>query len=480
MTRYRGSRIRRMFPTMCLVGGLAVATGACPREVEPTFPFEPKMKMSATAAALSVGGGGCDQVYCGGNTSFIGGFPLDELDLSGRLPNSGGFYYRGVRKGKLRGDKLAVVGGEFAIEDGGTTYAGRDVIGWRIQVQHKPRCTSSVFRYRMLESFNSILRRTCPQCKAPLDRRDVLALRGELSVARLDPWPTMWEIEIQNVYKVLHWPVTWEECSAVFEEFGLREGEGVTLAALQRDHDLRRTDVVNVTADQLRMCFVTAYDLVVHRPTMGPRAVGHYLCKPQRSWGSYWRHDVPPATVRVDGVGRSEEYEVLPWWKKTFAAVLAGDEVYDTTTGDVLGTWHGAASLGTGWFSIGCAGSAVGKLQLLRYDPQPVEQKYATKSSERQAALKMLTAKYCARVAGTQATDSGTPLLWENDRKWFQPPQHECEEGGWSAQGAQPRGCPRESPKAVAAMSACAGSTAPAGKDWQSFVPQSDQRFVAE
>jgi hypothetical protein len=94
---------------------------------------------------------------------------------------------------------------------------------------------------------------------------------------------------------------------------------------------------------------------------------------------------------------------------ETYALLVEGER-YDP----VAKTVQAADVSDEDWFNIACAGSALSKMVLMRYDPRIAPGSvYHTTPQERQATLKMLTADYCG--TGRSFTVSGHPLLWEND-----------------------------------------------------------------
>jgi hypothetical protein len=119
---------------------------------------------------------------------------------------------------------------------------------------------------------------------------------------------------------------------------------------------------------------VPSYDLVAEKgPELQPE---HHLCKPA------------PWTLSIINLPFGE--------KTTHALVLQGESYSQAAT---------VAHTGDNWFNIGCAGSGVAKLRLLGFDP--MRKKEAT--GERQATLKMITAKYCGSRSWTR---DGTVLVF--------------------------------------------------------------------
>ena len=73
-----------------------------------------------------------------------------------------------------------------------------------------------------------------------------------------------------------------------------------------------------------------------------------------------------------------------------------------------------APILDLAWFNLGCAGSALAKLQLIGHTEAAKANGYNTTILERQTALKMITADYTGK--GTAFTIAGQPLDWMDDR----------------------------------------------------------------
>lgn len=145
------------------------------------------------------------------------------------------------------------------------------------------------------------------------------------------------------------------------------------------------------------------------------KAVRHeYVCPEVSAW--HWEtHDVrsPMTWERDDSPHAGKTYQVLPWEQQVGRfAVLVKGETYDPDTATVAVT----GSEGRPWFNIACAGTALSKMKLLGYDPEDTQ--YPTKWEQRQATLKMITARYCGSMSFTEA---GQPLIWQNAQKWFRP-----------------------------------------------------------
>jgi hypothetical protein len=139
-----------------------------------------------------------------------------------------------------------------------------------------------------------------------------------------------------------------------------------------------------------------------------------YVCPAVSTWG--WEEHSAPRVVA--GVGATPDvFPVLPWKKSSRYAVLVKGETYAPSTATV--TPH--TRDGTRWFNIACVGTALAKMKLLGYDPETTG-RHATTWKQRQATLKMLTARYCKEQEKLSFTQTGQPLVWQNMRQWFPSP----------------------------------------------------------
>jgi hypothetical protein len=127
-----------------------------------------------------------------------------------------------------------------------------------------------------------------------------------------------------------------------------------------------------------------------------------YVCPEVSAWG--WETHKAPEAIKG--------YQVLSWQNPDQYAVLVKGETYDPNEATVA--LKGKA--GQPWFNIACAGTAIAKMKLMGYDPE--ETKYPTRSGQRQATLKMITARYCGSMS---FTENGQPLIWQNALTWFRP-----------------------------------------------------------
>lgn len=113
------------------------------------------------------------------------------------------------------------------------------------------------------------------------------------------------------------------------------------------------------------------------------------------------------------------------------AFVFTGDR-YDSATRTVTAASY--AQAGT-FFNIGCVGSSIAKLLLMRHATASSDSTHFTSAAQRQALLKMYTSDICP--AGGAFTVAGTPLHYENPPKWFALTGFEASlEGFWGPNGA--------------------------------------------
>lgn len=81
-------------------------------------------------------------------------------------------------------------------------------------------------------------------------------------------------------------------------------------------------------------------------------------------------------------------------------ALLIVGERYDLDTAEVVRDPDGGR-----WFNIACQGGALAKMRLLGYDPE----REPARVDERQATLKMITARYCDEISYTEV---GVVIQW--------------------------------------------------------------------
>jgi ADYC domain len=119
------------------------------------------------------------------------------------------------------------------------------------------------------------------------------------------------------------------------------------------------------------------------------------------------------------------------------SVVFEGDRI-DGARKSIDGTWQ------PDWFSIGCAGTALGKLYMLR---ETTVSSPSPDLARHRATLKMLVADYCG--TGVAFTVAGEPLFWRSPPRMDYPgaeavPAYPYEiEARWTAEGAACLGTPR-------------------------------------
>ena len=103
-------------------------------------------------------------------------------------------------------------------------------------------------------------------------------------------------------------------------------------------------------------------------------------------------------------------------WDRRFEAILFTGDRYDGATKQI---WTVGGDDTTGWFNIGCAGSALAKLHLNRHTTAGAKAPYDAKVDARQSLLNAFTANLCG--TGTAFTEPGMPLRWINAAGWKSP-----------------------------------------------------------
>jgi hypothetical protein len=189
--------------------------------------------------------------------------------------------------------------------------------------------------------------------------------------------------------------------------------------------EIRRVAHVGLFREPRGSAYATAYELV------SPASNPPHLCPEKRPWA--W--DTGP-TVAADGT------PLMPWNRQGRYAFLVGGETYEAWSASV-DMWGSAAAP---WFNIACAGTALSKMKLMGYDPQ--DSTSPTTPEQRQATLKMLTARYCWGRRELAFTVEGTPLVWQNADYWFDPLVHDdgtigTLEAVWNQDGAICLNAPR-------------------------------------
>ena len=97
-----------------------------------------------------------------------------------------------------------------------------------------------------------------------------------------------------------------------------------------------------------------------------------------------------------------------------YDAILFSGDRYDRLTKTVVATGRPT----TGWFNIGCAGTALPKLVLNRLTNATDDAAHQSSPSQRQAALRAITATYCPD-SGVSYTYDGVDLLYTNAPDWM-------------------------------------------------------------
>lgn len=92
------------------------------------------------------------------------------------------------------------------------------------------------------------------------------------------------------------------------------------------------------------------------------------------------------------------------WHTPTRHAIVVRGETYDGTDATVALSGSAAAD----WFNIACAGTAIAKMRLLGLAPLDP----SSSPEQRQATLKMITARYCG---SDSFTEPGMPVLWRSE-----------------------------------------------------------------
>ena len=156
------------------------------------------------------------------------------------------------------------------------------------------------------------------------------------------------------------------------------------------------------------------------------------LCEEVPSWGFEGMSFQPPHHVKgAFGSRRTER-----WTSPTASAVLVAGEVYDYKRATVVEPTPPGR-----WFNVACAGSAIGKMKLMGYDPATHKTAWKTERWQRQATLKMITASYCKVANEMRFTKTGQKLAFQNRAGWFDPWSRVVAEDGqieafWGEDGA--------------------------------------------
>ncbi len=162
--------------------------------------------------------------------------------------------------------------------------------------------------------------------------------------------------------------------------------------------------------------YVIEYQRLAHGNAVPVKGQGEknrpHLCQKVPSWGFEGMSFKPPEQVKGPFGHRQTER----WTSPTASAVLVSGEVYDYKNATVVKPTPPGR-----WFNIACAGSAIGKMKLMGYDPATHKSEWKTERWQRQATLKMITASYCKRANEIRFTKTGQKLAFQNRAQWFDP-----------------------------------------------------------
>lgn len=122
------------------------------------------------------------------------------------------------------------------------------------------------------------------------------------------------------------------------------------------------------------------------------------LCPTRTAWMDGWQ-----VGGLVNGRENPDGVVGLPWREETDHALILHGETYN------LASDADPERRGPRWFNIACAGAAFSKMRLLGHDPTADPESHG----DRQATLKMLTARY---KGATSHTKQGMPLKWVSAR----------------------------------------------------------------
>ncbi len=186
-----------------------------------------------------------------------------------------------------------------------------------------------------------------------------------------------------------------------------------TLTIATRTLRIRATDTVEAWNPIGPREVVRSYTFEPTEPGAAP------VCVPASGWLQPW------ASVAADaGTGAAEPTP----------AVLVFGELYHRKEAVVLAAPTDRPFQRERWLNVACAGGALSKMRLMGLDPL----RSPAAVDERQATLKMITAKYCGDLS---FTSNGMPLLWEslNGRTAtfaVRPPEVGPVEACWTSTGA--------------------------------------------
>ncbi len=163
-------------------------------------------------------------------------------------------------------------------------------------------------------------------------------------------------------------------------------------------------------------CYEVAYDVMwqsigARSEPLGPEMP---VCERVNDWGASGPA-FEPRNIRLRHDSMLGEYAISPWDEPTANAVLVQGEVYEFATANVVKTTTNR------WLNVACATSAIGKMKLMGYDPAEIRPGWKTSRKQRQATLKMITARYCPAANHEEFTKNGQALGFQNKAKWMWP-----------------------------------------------------------
>jgi ADYC domain len=131
--------------------------------------------------------------------------------------------------------------------------------------------------------------------------------------------------------------------------------------------------------------------------------VDNSVCPERQSWMERWQTVAKgPLNPRAPKPSPEER----EWRTRTDHLLVLQGESYRKHDAAIDRT-----RTGPDWINLACVGSSLAKMRLLGYDPMVDTLPTSTLALERQATLKMLTARY---QASTSYTYAGVPLMWRH------------------------------------------------------------------
>lgn len=350
----------------------------------------------ATTAVASAGRvtSTCPPDVCGRNSAELEAYPLEELDLDGKEVSRGGFRITDVAL--TNGHNFTIPDPQIKLDVIEGVLVATHSLKWKgkpqrvkgLVVQHAHGSYAIHFvEARFVRSWAR---------RAGCDHSDPATIRN------LECYETAYVVE----YKAL--PST----GSTGVSSGLDKGKGKQVIDPKKGFDPDKP--------------------IKGKPT---------LCTEVPSWGNEQASFIPPETLKESIGYRNTER----WSSPTASALLVKGEIYDYETATVVEPTPPGR-----WFNIACAGSAIGKMKLMGYDPAPLKSAWKTKAWQRQATLKMITASYCEAASHEQFTQTGQRLAFQNRAEWFDPWSRVVYddsqvEAFWGAKGATCLNLPRSS-----------------------------------